>query len=187
MSWTLSDNGTKTTTVAGTATISNATPGVVTMTNTAAAGDKVSFTTTGALPAGLTVGTQYYVIAAGLSGSQFELSATLGGSAINTSSAGSGTHTATIEHALATDTNNATFVPEIETTNMVNGDLVSIRDYTITLSGGSLTQAWKGTYQHAQVSNHKISPPLASDQSLMMTLAQLAGTARAFAWKILRQ
>lgn len=187
MTWTLSDNGTKTATVAAAATISNASPAVVTMTNTAAAGDKVSFTTTGTLPTGLSPNTSYYIIAAGLSSSQFEVSATLGGSAIATSGAGSGTHTATIEHALATDTNNATFVPEVETSNMVNGDLVLIKDYTITLSGGALAQAWKGAFQHAQINNHKINPPVASDQSVMTTLTQLAGVARAFAWKILRQ
>ena len=44
---------------------------------------------------GLTVGTVYYVISAGLTANDFEVSATAGGSAINTSSAGSGTHSVT--------------------------------------------------------------------------------------------
>jgi hypothetical protein len=66
------------------ATISAANPVVVTMANTFAAGQPVSFLSTGNLPAGLVQGTTYYVIAAGLSGSQFEISATVGGSAINT-------------------------------------------------------------------------------------------------------
>lgn len=76
-----------------TVTISNASPAVVTWTQTFAAGQAVQFTTTGALPAPLAVNTTYYVISAGLSGSQFEISATVGGTAINTTNAGSGTHT----------------------------------------------------------------------------------------------
>jgi len=90
------------------------------------------------------------------------------------------------ETTLATDTNNGTFVLEVDTSNLVNGDLLEIRVYTITLSGGTLTQAWKGTYQHKQVNNHKISPPIASDQSIKCTLKQTAGTGRTYAWKMLR-
>lgn len=90
------------------------------------------------------------------------------------------------ETTLATDTNNGTFVLEVDTSNLVNGDLLEIRIYTITLSGGTLTQEWKGTYQHAQTNNHKISPPVASDQSIKCTLKQTAGTGRTYAWKMLR-
>ena len=90
------------------------------------------------------------------------------------------------ETTLATDTNNGTFVLEVDTSNLALGDLLEIRVYTITLSGGSLVQAWKGTYQHAQINNHKISPPVASDQSIKCTLKQVAGTGRVFSWKMLR-
>lgn len=77
-----------------TVTISNASPAVVTWTaHGKSAGQYVEFTTTGALPTGLSVGVVYYVISAGLATNTFEVSATSGGSAINTSSAGSGTHT----------------------------------------------------------------------------------------------
>lgn len=58
------------------------------------AGDTVIFETDGALPTGLTADTvQYYVIAAGLTTVAFEVSTTLGGTAVTTSSAGSGNHT----------------------------------------------------------------------------------------------
>ena len=90
------------------------------------------------------------------------------------------------ETTLATDTNNGTFIPQIETTNLANGDILEVRDYTICLSGGTLTQSWKGTYQHAQLNNEKISPPIASDQSIKVTLKQTAGTGRTFSWKFLR-
>jgi hypothetical protein len=77
------------------ASISNASPGVVTYTNSFAAKDPVVLSTTGTLPAPLVPGTTYYVAAAGLSGSVFSVSATPGGAAINTTSAGSGTHSVT--------------------------------------------------------------------------------------------
>lgn len=53
----------------------------------------VYFTTTGALPTGLTAGTTYYVIAAGLTANAFEVSLAPGGSAVNTSGSQSGVHT----------------------------------------------------------------------------------------------
>ena len=53
-------------------------------------GDIVQTTTTGTLPAPLAVLTNYYVI--GVSGSTFQLSTTLGGSAINLTTTGSGAH-----------------------------------------------------------------------------------------------
>src|SRR5271169_3348396 len=78
------------------------------------------------------------------------------------------------ETTLATDTNNGTFVLELDTSNMVLGDLLEVRVYTITLAAGSLIQAWKATYQHVQINNKKISPPIASDQSIKCTIKWLA-------------
>lgn len=76
-----------------TVTISNASPGVVTLASHGlAVNDPVIFYTTGALPTGLTAGTKYYVKTV-LTANTFTVSATAGGTVINTSSAGSGTHT----------------------------------------------------------------------------------------------
>jgi hypothetical protein len=78
-----------------TVTISNASPGVVTLASHGfAANDPVVFSTTGSLPTGLTAGTTYYVKTV-LNANTFTVSATAGGTAINTSSAGSGTHSVT--------------------------------------------------------------------------------------------
>ena len=55
-------------------------------------GDPVYFTTTGALPTGLSANTIYYVIATGLPANDFRVSATRGGSVVNTSGSQSGTH-----------------------------------------------------------------------------------------------
>lgn len=76
-----------------TCTISNASPAVVTeATHGRAIGDQIEFGTSGGLPTGLTVGTTCFIISAGFGGSAYQVSLTSGGAAINTSSAGSGTH-----------------------------------------------------------------------------------------------
>jgi len=74
-------------------TVTIATPAVVTSTLALANGSPVILANSGypaALPTGLTPGTTYYVINA--SGSTFNLSATVGGAAIDTSGTQSGTH-----------------------------------------------------------------------------------------------
>jgi hypothetical protein len=70
-----------------------ASPGVVTVTAAPSNGDVVSFATTGALPTGITAGTNYYVI--NRTSTTFQISATSGGSAINFTGSQSGTQTAT--------------------------------------------------------------------------------------------
>ncbi|WP_316176154.1 hypothetical protein [Bradyrhizobium sp. SZCCHNRI1073] len=87
-----------------TVTISNASPGVVTLASHGfAANDPVVFSTTGSLPTGLTAGTKYFVKTV-LTANTFTVSATAGGAAINTSSAGSGTHSVTwIYSSLSSD------------------------------------------------------------------------------------
>ena len=83
---------------AGTCTISNATPAVVSKSGHGyAIGDIVTFSVSsgGSLPTGLTAGTKYYIIATSFGANSFKVSATYGGGAVNTSSAGSGTFTVT--------------------------------------------------------------------------------------------
>lgn len=55
--------------------------------------DTIYFTTTGALPTGVSANTIYYVISAGLTANTFQFSASKGGAAINSSVSQSGTHT----------------------------------------------------------------------------------------------
>ncbi|MCY1241133.1 hypothetical protein D9M72_540200 [compost metagenome] len=77
-----------------TVTITVATPGVVAWNaHGLAAGTPVKFTTTGALPTGLTAGTTYYVV--NPAANDFQVAATPGGAAINTTGTQSGVHTAT--------------------------------------------------------------------------------------------
>lgn len=75
--------------------ISIASPAIITLPNTLVSGDTVVFSTTGALPAAITAGTVYYVLASGLTSTTFEISATPAGSPINTTGdTQSGIHTA---------------------------------------------------------------------------------------------
>jgi hypothetical protein len=75
-------------------TITIATPAVCTRTaHGYAEGEAVVFSTTGSLPTGITAGTTYYVLSAGLTGDTFRISASEGGSAINTTGSQSGSHT----------------------------------------------------------------------------------------------
>jgi hypothetical protein len=75
-----------------TATVTIASPSVFTKSAHALVnGSVVQFTTTGSLPTGLATGTFYYVVNA--TANTFQVSATAGGSAINTRGTQSGTHT----------------------------------------------------------------------------------------------
>jgi microcystin-dependent protein len=76
-----------------TVTLTIASPCVVSWTGHGrVVGDKVSFETTGALPTGLSVGTNYFVSNV-INADSFRVSATLGGADVNTSGTQSGTHT----------------------------------------------------------------------------------------------
>ena len=89
----------------GTCTITIASPAVITKTaHGLVAGMPVVFSTTGALPTGLTAGTIYYVISAGLATDSFRVSTSVGGSAVNTSGSQSGTHTVTPVSAIVSTT-----------------------------------------------------------------------------------
>ncbi len=82
--------------MSGAFTVTIASPGVFTSANapSLANGVGIVIQTTGALPTGLTPGNVYYVVNYGTDGAtSFRLSATVGGSAINTSGTQSGTHT----------------------------------------------------------------------------------------------
>jgi hypothetical protein len=76
-----------------TATITIASPAVVTVTTAPANDTAVSFSTTGALPTGITADAAYYVI--NRTATTYQIAATIGGAAITTSGTQSGVHTET--------------------------------------------------------------------------------------------
>jgi hypothetical protein len=95
----------------GTPAFTNTSP-IIAATNTLAANNTIQFQTTGALPSGFAANTTYYVLSTGLSGSQFEVSATQGGTPITAGSAGSGTQSATV---------NAPYLSEMQIWPVANG------------------------------------------------------------------
>lgn len=84
--------------MSSTATVTVASPAVATWSGSAFNTNynpPCVWTTTGSLPTGFTVGTTYYLLGSSVSGATFRLSATPGGTAINTTGTQSGTHTLT--------------------------------------------------------------------------------------------
>lgn len=76
-----------------TCTISIASPGVITLNSHGfSAGDVIRFTTTGALPTGLSESYRYFVLSAGLGLNSFRVSLEPGGTAVDTTGSQSGTH-----------------------------------------------------------------------------------------------
>jgi hypothetical protein len=166
-----------------TATFTNASASIG-MTNSFAAGDRVSFTTSGTLPTNFAAYTNYYVIATGLTGSTFQVSATLGGTAITAGSAGTGTQTAYPEQVLGTSATNGSFELVVDATVMLNGDLAEFSFYKITVSGGAYGRVWKCSAQHISPNPVKEMPATFSRYGCMATVRQLTGTARAFPFYI---
>src|SRR4030066_540849 len=101
----------------------------------------------------------------------------------------SGTQTATIstEHTLATVSTAKTLVLLVDVNAMVNADELELRVKTKMLSGGTTRVAYKASYKHAQPADDliKISIPIPRDQEAVFTLKQVAGTGRAFPWKVM--
>lgn len=80
----------------GTCTMTIASPCVVTFAKHGLqVGSSFEFSTTGALPTGVTAGTTYYVISTSFGVDSFQFSTSQGGAAVNTSGTQSGTHTLT--------------------------------------------------------------------------------------------
>jgi hypothetical protein len=189
--------------------ISNASPAVCTLVSHGlTADDSIIFTTTGTLPTGLSLATTYYVISAGLTANAFEVAASLGGTAINTSSAGSGTHSFTKTTPVAVGTNDTKLPTQAENDALVgnNTDIAvgtgnkmvtqtglqhGAELYTTELSGGST--AYTATYSPAftsvtdgmelslkiGVTNSTTTPTFAPNGLTARTIVKLGGTALA--------
>jgi len=99
-------------------TVTIASPGVVTTTISLVDGTALSLITTGSLPTGLTPGVTYYVVNS--TGTTFELAATSGGAAINTSGTQSGVHSISPRGLPLSDLSGASNAPTVQ-----NGIIVS--------------------------------------------------------------
>lgn len=94
------------------ASITIGSPAVITCSATINNGTPIRFYTTGTLPTGLTVGTQYFVVNS--TGGTFNVAATAGGAAINTSGSQSGSHTILPNAALLSSYGGASGVPAVQ-------------------------------------------------------------------------
>lgn len=147
-----------------TVTISNASPSVLTWNNHGLSNDDpILLTTTGSLPTGLSTGTKYYVVNA--STNTFSLAATPGGTAINTSSAGSGTHTAINAPWDSTTIGNGTTT---FTLPKLNGDFIRVIDR----AAGVDSHRSFGTEQLDAFQGHKFTDTGHSHTDGADTLAQ---------------
>lgn len=137
-----------------TVTITIATPGVISWTaHPLIVGDTIVLTTTGALPTGFTSGTKYYVVST--TTNSFQLSATRGGTAINTTGSQSGTHTAQFFNFGTGDGSTTFGLPNIagrvilgEGANVITATIVSATTSVITASG--LTNNSNNEFQTGQ-------------------------------------
>jgi len=127
--------------VAQTASITIATPGVITVNSAPANSATVTFSTTGTLPTGLTAGTNYYVV--NRTATTFQVSTTIAGSPIATSGTQSGVHTATwrtLQNTSGTQSGTQT-----ETTSILNFKYKTSSKMSLDLGGnlsvGAITGA----------------------------------------------
>jgi hypothetical protein len=105
----------------GTVTVTIASPGVFTYTtHNLLAGDTIELTTTGTLPTGLVASTTYFVISAGLTANDFQVSTSLAGAAVDTSGSQSGVHTL-IQTTPVFVGDNDTRIPDADTTAALAG------------------------------------------------------------------
>jgi hypothetical protein len=154
---------------AQTATITVASPAVITVAASPLNGTAVRFTTDGLLPAPLATTTTYYVI--NRTATTFQVSLTSGGSAVDTNAFGSGTHTVTtvsLTSTAAAGTNNS----QIATTQFVTSAVAAgIGNIPVTLTNWSLTET--NTSQAATIT-------IATPAVVTVTTAPANGTAIAF-------
>jgi hypothetical protein len=84
------------------------------------------------------------------------------------------------------ETSNKNLLLTIDAANMVNGDTLEVRIYTIVRSGGTEQVAYARRYKNVQAEPIKYSVPVPADISFRASIKQTTGTARAFPWKIIQ-
>lgn len=134
-------------------TMTIANPGVVTWNGHGLSdGDMVLMTTDGALPTGLAAGTVYFVVNSDTN--TFQLEASVGGGAIETTGAQSGTHTAF--HIGAYEVSGNGWTPGGEdlenvavSTVTTNDALIAADNVSVTASGGQIGYAYGHVYYDA--------------------------------------
>lgn len=169
----ISPASTYTTTASGTVTITNASPAVITWTTHGLfEGAPVKFSTTGALPTGITAGTTYYVLSTGLTANTFRISTSYEGAAINTSSDGSG-----VQSCETGRTKNGSVINPVS-----SGPNLIAQGWDSAMYSGQSLQAWDKTLNAARPNDATLDAgnPLvvAAGSSLVSSISNATGTAR---------
>jgi hypothetical protein len=76
------------------------------------------------------------------------------------------------EHTLTTQIDAGVYVLVVDTSNMVDGDIVTFRIKTKYATGGTSRLAFLATYAHAQGKPNKYSVPIPVDTEIICTLEQ---------------
>lgn len=105
----------------------------------------------------------------------------------------SGTQTATVgtEHFLSSPNVAGVYTFHVDTVNMAAGDTLELRIYQMVLTGGTQRVVYLVQYAGAQPTDDliKVSVPIANEltdtNALRFSLKQIAGTGRAYPWKVL--
>lgn len=102
--------------------------------------------------------------------------------------AASGTQTAAIgtEHQLTSQTGAGAYVLVVDANNMAAGDTLTLKIKTRVIGGGELRLAYTMSYADLQSEPNKYSVPVPSNNEIVATLTQTAGTSRDFPWSLLR-
>lgn len=148
----------------GTFTVTIASPAVFTkVAHGFVAGDKVHFKTTGALPTGLSIGTEYYVISSGLAADTFRVALSPEGTVVNTSGSQSGVHTVYSSNWGLGDGSTTFALPDLRSKTLVGkgqgsdtlkfesgavntgSDSVTIPNYTFPVQGQAVVLTTTGT------------------------------------------
>ena len=176
------------TSVSHTVTISHASPAVVTC---AAHGLPISapivFSTTTTLPAPLVAGTTYYILSAGYATGSFRIATSVEGTAINTTSDGSGTHTCTATELTAqgqADTDTRAFVAWLYNTAIGRTSIdAGVWDFTTyvgvdSIGGGRVTTLTRNIYQVVPPASGTVttSGAGANSRTATITSSQFSGT-----------
>lgn len=93
--------------------------------------------------------------------------------------------TAATEDTLSTITTIKTLLFEIDTSAMLLGDIIRIKIYTTVLASGTSRFFQDIFLGHVQAEPIKQSQACASDIEYHVTIQRIAGTDRAYPWKVL--
>lgn len=106
---------------------------------------------------------------------------------VSASSSGSA-YAAASQTTVVVSTGANTYVFMADMSNMINGDVVSVKlNSTATTATTTPVQAWKGTWQHAQLNPLKMSPPIPSSGVYFSAAIQNVSmsTAETIPWTLL--